>query len=158
MKGGDGFDRDGVPIEEQIARGNAQQVSRWDSISRERAEAKVTEWFAGVTTSAFEAAVELKIAVGVAEGDFRFRDETERLAVRDGARRFFSKFARKIIELSDGRCVYFAPDVRAKARGVDNAMAWAAGRIALHESPAAIPSVILLSLWARQSRDAALKS
>ena len=94
-------------------------------MSREKAQAKIDEWFAGVTTPAFEAAIELKIAVGIAEGDYRFKDESERLAVRDGARRFFNEFARKVIELSDGRCVYFAPDIRAKARGVDNAMAWA---------------------------------
>ena len=29
------------------------------------------------------------------------------------------------MELSDGRCAYFAPDIRAKDRGVDNAMVWA---------------------------------
>lgn len=94
-------------------------------MGQEKVLAKIDEWFAGVTTSAFEAAVELKLAVGIAEGDYRFKDENERLAVRDGARRFFDEFSRKVIVLSDGRCAYFAPDVRAKARGVDNAMAWA---------------------------------
>ena len=51
-------------------------------MSREKAQTKIEEWFAGVTTPAFEAAVELKIAVGVAEGDYRFKDEPERLAGR----------------------------------------------------------------------------
>ena len=59
-------------------------------MSREKAQTKIEEWFAGVTTPAFEAAIELKIAVGIAEGDYRFKDESERLAVRDGARRFFN--------------------------------------------------------------------
>ena len=32
-------------------------------MSREKAQAQIEEWFAGVTNPAFEAAVELKIAV-----------------------------------------------------------------------------------------------
>ena len=94
-------------------------------MSRERAQAKIDEWFVGVTEQAFRAAVELKLAVGVAEGDYRFRAPDERLQVQDGAMRFFREFAAKVIELSDGRCVYFAPDIRARSRGIDNAMAWA---------------------------------
>ena len=38
-------------------------------MSREKAQAKIEEWFAGVTTPAFEAAVELKIANGHPERD-----------------------------------------------------------------------------------------
>ena len=94
-------------------------------MSRERAQEKIDEWFVGVTEQAFRAAVELKLAVGVAEGDYRFRVADERLQVQDGALRFFREFAAKVIELSDGRCVYFAPDIRARRRGIDNAMAWA---------------------------------
>lgn len=32
-----------------------------------------------------------------------------RIAMRDGAIRFFREFSRKIVQLSDGRCVYFTP-------------------------------------------------
>lgn len=94
-------------------------------MSREKARAKIEEWFVGVTAAAFQAAVDLKLAVGVAEGDYRFKDDAELMAVKEGARRFFDQFANKVVELSDGRCAYFAPDIRAKDRGVDNAMAWA---------------------------------
>lgn len=83
-------------------------------MSRERAQAKIDEWFVGVTEQAFRAAVELKLAVGVAEGDYRFKNADERLQVLEGALRFFREFSSKVIELSDGRCVYFAPDVRAR--------------------------------------------
>ena len=54
-------------------------------MSRERAQEKIDEWFVGVTEQAFRAAVELKLAVGVAEGDYRFRVADERLQVQDGA-------------------------------------------------------------------------
>ena len=94
-------------------------------MSKANAEKKVAEWFVGVTAAAFQAAVDLKLAVAVAEGDYRFKDDAELMAVKEGARRFFDQFANKVVELSDGRCAYFAPDIRAKDRGVDNAMAWA---------------------------------
>ena len=72
-------------------------------MSKERAQAKIDEWFVGVTEQAFRAAVELKLAVGVAEGDYRFKGADDRLQVAEGALRFFREFSSKVIELKAKR-------------------------------------------------------
>ena len=41
--------------------------------------------------------------------EYRFKGADGRAAMRDGAIRFFREFSWKIVQLSDGRCVYFTP-------------------------------------------------
>ena len=125
-------------------------------MSKERAQAKIDEWFVGVTEQAFRAAVELKLAVGVAEGDYRFRGADDRLQVAEGALRFFREFSSKVIELSDGRCVYFAPDTRARSRGVDNAMAWA--EYAIHAVTSSGRRIVGKDYWERLFNPVKLES
>ena len=93
---------------------------------RELAENKIGEWLKGVAREAFVAALEGLITEKENAGEYRFRREDERRLALEGAKRFFDEFSRKIVALSDGRCVYFAPDARSKGRnGGDLARCWA---------------------------------
>jgi len=92
---------------------------------RRRAVEKVEEWLAGVDEATFGVALEKLVAEKTAEGEYRFKKEEERGLAIEGAKRFFAEFSRKIVPLSDGRCVYFAPDARAKTRNGRNAVSWA---------------------------------
>ena len=92
---------------------------------RTLAEKVIDEWIEGVTAEAFAAALERVVEEKSASGEYRFRREGERDLAIEGARRFFIEFSKKIVELSDGRCVYFAPDSRARRRNADNAVSWA---------------------------------
>ena len=100
-------------------------IVRMDGSRRVLAERKVEEWLEGVTEKSFCAALEKLVAEKSKAGEYRFRNDAERDAAVDGAKRFFVQFARKIVQLSDGRCVYFVPDARAKNRNKDNATSWA---------------------------------
>ena len=87
---------------------------------------KIDEWLQGVDAESFDSALERLVGERSASSEYRFKKEVERETAIAGARRFFVEFARKIIELSDGRCVYFAPDARARERnGGDLARCWA---------------------------------
>ena len=87
---------------------------------------KIDEWLQGVDAESFDAALERLVGERSASSEYRFKKEDERETAIAGARRFFVEFARKIIELSDGRCVYFAPDKRALERNRgDRARCWA---------------------------------
>ena len=58
--------------------------------------------------------------------EFRFKHPGDRKELVDKAVRFYKRFSRKTVMLSDGRVVYFAPDLRAKTeRGLSNDDAWA---------------------------------
>ena len=93
---------------------------------RHCAEQKVEEWLVGVTRESFDVALDRLIDEKVAIGEYRFKSGEDQSFARAGARRFFDEFSRKIIQLSDGRCVYFSPDARAKARnGSDLSRCWA---------------------------------
>lgn len=92
---------------------------------RALAEKVIAEWLEGVTEEVFAAALERVVEEKSALGEYRFRRENERDLAIAGARRFFAEFSKKIVELSDGRCVYFAPDSRARRRNADNAVSWA---------------------------------
>ena len=92
---------------------------------RERAERKIEEWLEGVPRESFDRALERLIDEKCAAGEYLFRKEEERNAALAGAKDFFDRFSRRIVQLSDGRCVYFVPDVRAKTRNRDNATSWA---------------------------------
>lgn len=92
---------------------------------RELAQKKIDEWLAGVSEEGFVAALEALVESKAAAGEYVFKRAEDRQAAIAGARRFFAEFSRKIIVLSDGRCVYFAPDPRAKRRNADNAVSWA---------------------------------
>ena len=101
-------------------RANSSIVGR-----RALAEKKVEEWLTGVTEESFRVALEKLVDEKVAAGECRFNRGAERVAAIKGAKKFFDQFARKIVQLSDGRCVYFVPDARAKNRNKDNARSWA---------------------------------
>ena len=90
-----------------------------------RAQEKVDEWLNGLSTEGFAAALDELLDRKLAEAEYRFKGVGGREAMREGAVRFFIGFSRRIVQLSDGRCVYFTPDERAKERNADNAVSWA---------------------------------
>ena len=87
---------------------------------------KVEEWLTGVTRESFDAALLRLVNEKISSHEYRFkRVEDQELALA-GAQRFFDEFSRKIVQLSDGRCVYFAPDARSKERNAnDLSRCWA---------------------------------
>ena len=87
---------------------------------------KVEEWLTGVTRESFDAALLRLVNEKISLHEYRFkRVEDQELALA-GARNFFDEFSRKIVQLSDGRCVYFAPDARSKERNAnDLSRCWA---------------------------------
>jgi len=95
------------------------------SVRRAMAEKKVAEWLAGVDEHSLDVALQKLVDEKSAAGEYRFKKPGERELAISGARRFFREFSRKIIPLSDGRCVYFAPDPRAKLRNANNSLSWA---------------------------------
>ena len=99
-------------------------ISSADEFMR-RALEKVDEWLADVSEGRFVAALDALLDEKLAAGEYRFKGADGRSAMRDGAIRFFREFSRKIVQLSDGRCVYFTPDERARRRNEDNAVSWA---------------------------------
>ena len=92
---------------------------------RRRAEEKVGEWLEGVSDERFVSVLDSLLNEKLATGEYRFKGDGGREAMRDGAIRFFKGFSRRIVQLSDGRCVYFAPDERARRRNSDKAVSWA---------------------------------
>ena len=109
----------GVRIRTQVS-------SRHASLARRLlAEKKVEGWLEGVTRESFGAALEKMIELNLTSGIIQLRNANERGLIRDAALEFFDGFANRIVVLSDGRCVYFAPDQRSKKRGLDNSSAWA---------------------------------
>jgi len=92
---------------------------------RDMAEKKVAEWLDGVNAATFEAALQKLIEEKAVRGEYKFKRPEERESALEGARRFYRDFSRKIIPLSDGRYVYFAPDQRSKERNASNAISWA---------------------------------
>lgn len=99
-------------------------ISSADEFMR-RALEKVEEWLTGVSEERFVATLDALLDEKLAAGEYRFKGADGRAAMRDGAIRFFREFSRKIVQLSDGRCVYFTPDERARRRNEDNAVSWA---------------------------------
>lgn len=95
--------------------------------SRRRfAEEKVSKWLEGMSEESFCAALERLVDEKMAVGEYRFKNLDDRVTATEGARRFFVEFSRKIVEMSDGRCVYFVPDPRAMDRnGGDADRCWA---------------------------------
>lgn len=106
---------------------NAEAQSRREAEEqfRRRAEEKVDEWLDGVSNEKFVSVLDLFLDEKLARGEYRFKGDGGREAMRDGAIRFFREFSRRIVQLSDGRCVYFTPDERARKRNSDNAISWA---------------------------------
>jgi len=92
---------------------------------RAMAEKKVAEWLTDVDDETFEAALQKLVEEKTAAGEYRFKRPEDRRLALEGARRFYREFSRKIIPLSDGRYVYFAPDQRSRARNAGNAISWA---------------------------------
>lgn len=115
---------------------------------RKQAQAKVDEWLDGVTFESFSAELKTLLNECVTEGVVMLRDESERNLIIDGGKEYFSEFSRRIVELSDARCVYFAPDPRSRIRGISNARAWA--EYAIHSvtnGGAAIPGREYHTRW-----------
>ena len=93
---------------------------------RKLAEFRSSQWLSGVTADTFERSLQNVFSEKSANGEYRFRSEVERKEAFEGACRFFNEFARKIIQLSDGRCVYFSPDSRSRMRNAgDLSRCWA---------------------------------
>lgn len=93
---------------------------------RRFAEEKVAKWLDGVSEESFCAALERLVDEKMTAGEYRFKKLDDRVTATEGARRFFVEFSRKIVELNDGRCVYFVPDPRAWDRnGGDADRCWA---------------------------------
>lgn len=82
----------------------------------ERASKTLVAWLDGVTLESFQQAIKRLLDEKVAIGEYRFRDEGELAVAAKHAEEFFSDYAQKIVVLSDDRCVYFAPDARARDR------------------------------------------
>ena len=92
---------------------------------RKRAVAKVEEWLDGISEDVFVAVLDKLLDEKILSGEYRFKGDGGKVAMREGAIRFFRDFSRRIVQLSDGRCVYFTPDERARKRNQDNAVSWA---------------------------------
>lgn len=91
----------------------------------ELAKVKVGEWIEGTNADGIRNAVEKRLETGLPEGEYRFRNADERKKIVKGALEFYKRFSQKTVFLSDGRCVYFVPDARARDRGLTNEEAWA---------------------------------
>ena len=89
------------------------------------AQNKIDKWLEGVTFESFSAELKVLIDESVDAGVVMLRDESEKELIAKGGEAYFLAFSRRIVELSDSRCVYFAPDPRSILRGVSNARAWA---------------------------------
>ena len=105
----------------------ASEEARCRSLTgRELAEFRSSQWLSGVTDETFERSLQNVFSEKSASGEYRFRSEDERKDAFEGACRFFNEFSRKIIRLSDGRCVYFSPDSRSRMRNAgDLSRCWA---------------------------------
>ena len=112
----------------EIFEGFREQISGRDGEIGQRnlAERKVGEWLSGVSPESFAEALAQLVDEKATLKEYRFKQPEDRESAMAGAQRFFDEFARKIIELSDGRCVYFAPDKRALERnGANRSRCWA---------------------------------
>lgn len=91
---------------------------------RKRAVAKVEEWLDGISEDVFIAVLDKLLDEKILSGEYRFKGDGGKVAMREGAIRFFREFSRRIVQLSDGRCVYFTPDERARKRNKNNVVSW----------------------------------
>ena len=107
-------------------RGNAEGDIRYSRKQMNAlAKSKVGEWVEGTSADGIRNAVEKRIQEGMPEGEYRFKNAEDRSRLVRGAVKFYKRFAQKTVMLSDGRCVYFVPDARARERGLTNEEAWA---------------------------------
>lgn len=91
----------------------------------ELAKSKVGEWVEGTSVDGIRNAIEKRIEEGLPEKEYRFKKPEDRANLVKAAVKFYKRFARKTVMLSDGRCVYFVPDARSRERGLGNEEAWA---------------------------------
>ena len=115
----------GVNVPVLGVRGQGAGVSGWGAEYRFRAQEKIDEWLDGLDEDRFVAVLDALLDEKLAAGEYHFKGNGGREQMREGAIRFFRQFSQKIVQLSDGRCVYFTPDERAKKRNADNAVSWA---------------------------------
>ena len=107
-----------VPEDRQIIRFSRKKMN-------ELAKSKVGSWVEGTSADGVRNAIEERIEKGLPEGEYRFKQLGDRARLVRGAVKFYKRFAQKTVMLSDGRCAYFVPDERARARGLSNEEAWA---------------------------------
>ena len=119
----DCFSTDGT--REAVTQYSAEISSCGAEEFRKRAVAKVEEWLEGISEEVFVAALDKLLDEKILSGEYRFKGGGGKVAMREGAIRFFREFSRRIVQLSDGRCVYFTPDERARKRNQNNAVSWA---------------------------------
>lgn len=86
---------------------------------------KHEEWIKGLTHEAVYTAISNRIDSGIRNGDIRVSSEDDKLKIAIAARTFFAEYSNKIIRLSDGRNLYFAPDPQDIKRGLSKQEAWA---------------------------------
>ena len=119
----DCFSTDGT---QEIVKQHSAEIGSFGAEEfRERAVAKVEEWLDGISEDVFVAVLDKLLDEKTLSGEYRFKGDGGKVAMREGAIRFFREFSRRIVQLSDGRCVYFTPDERARKRNQDNAVSWA---------------------------------
>ena len=115
----------GVNVPKNFEPRNTRNTRKRDCEYRQKAQEKVDEWLDGVSEERFVSVLDALLDKKLNEGEYRFKGSDGRAVMREGAIRFFREFARRIVQLSDGRCVYFTPDERARKRNNDNAVSWA---------------------------------
>jgi len=116
--------------EEKVRGGNyelgmSEDGGRSDCAPVRRAEGVIDGWLEGVTDDSFVAALRDLVLAKRELCEYRFADAADELRAIDSAIEFFRRFSRRIVQLSDGRCVYFTPDNRARLRNPDNNVSWA---------------------------------
>ena len=111
----------------EIAEGLREQRRANSSVVGRKAlaERKVEEWLEGVTRESFCVALEKLVAEKSKTGEYLFEKQEDKEKAIVAAKAFFDGYSRKLVELSDGRCVYFAPDLRSKMRHADISACWA---------------------------------
>ena len=115
----------GVNVPKNFEPRNTRNTRKRDCEYRQKAQEKVDEWLDGVSEERFVSVLDALLDKKLNEGEYRFKGSDGRAVMREGAIRFFREFARRIVQLSDGRCVYFTPDERARKRNNDNVVSWA---------------------------------
>ena len=115
----------GVNVPKNFEPRNTRNTRKRNCEYRQKAQEKVDEWLDGVSEERFVSVLDALLDKKLNEGEYRFKGSDGRAVMREGAIRFFREFARRIVQLSDGRCVYFTPDERARKRNNDNVVSWA---------------------------------
>jgi len=112
---------------ERIYRENSQtgRGTRFSIGGTDKAQEKLNSWHSMTSRESVRNAIASFIDKSVDNGDIRKLADAEKLSMSIAANAFYDEYANKVIEMSDGRCVYFAPDERNLERGMSNDECWA---------------------------------